>query len=248
MAEDHRITSNEDLMRAMRPVNVADNSAAYQVRVTDTRTYRAGPDFSGIMKHQVLGPQSVVIPMDDGLVNVGGMRTDAATAARLEKAGMVVTTPDLSVKEGETVAPSMFDAQTGRDDTVTGFESGPDPEVAHPMDREFLTEMQAAPVGVLAPYLVHALRGNQTEMAAQLKNLAGIRGEEPDMTAFKVAKATDALTAQVHALILERGLDIAKVSRWMASNPETTASTLMRALQSGKVRQALTPLLNRAPR
>ncbi len=61
MANDHRVTSNEDLMRAMRPVNVTDDkSAAYAVRVTDTRTHRAGPDFSGFMKHEVLGPQSVM--------------------------------------------------------------------------------------------------------------------------------------------------------------------------------------------
>lgn len=68
------------------------------------------------------------------------------------------------------------------------------------------------------------------------------------MTAFKVGKATAALSGQVRALIAERGLDAEKVERWMAQNPETTASTLMRALQSGNVRRSFAPLLNRAPK
>ena len=235
MAIDNRITSNEDLMRAMRPVNVTDDhSVAHQVRVIDTRTHRSGPDLSGFGKQEPLGVQRAIIPFDDGLVDVGGMRTDAATAAKLEKAGLVATKPDLSVQEGKALAPSMFDAQTGTDDTAADFSAGADPEVAHPMDREFLTEMQSAPVGVLAPYLIQALRGNQPAMATQIKTLADIRGEDPEMTAFKIAKVTDALSTQVRALIAERGLDVAKTERWMSTQPRVNCE---RPHESPAIRQ-----------
>jgi hypothetical protein len=223
---------SDDIASHVRPSAMSDAAKAnigIQTRAGVLTTYQQATG-----AQQGNGTTRVQLRTPDGQVQIGGLRTDAATAENLK-----VMAPELFEAPEVKQAAAAKVADAAREEEITREDLN-----RHPGEIEGYHQHITGDVSPqsLISLMVYAQRG-ETPPASLISNIARDMGETVDNAVAKVNLVNQGVQAQFTVLARSMNLDADKAADWLRDHRKDSSMVALQAHYLRRDLQAWKPLL-----
>jgi hypothetical protein len=221
-----------DLESHVRPSAMSDTAKAglgIQTRTGVLTTYQQATG-----AQQGNGTTRVQLRTPDGQIQIGGLRTDAASAENLK-----VMAPELFEAPEVKQAAAAKVADAAREEEISREELNRHPGEIEGYHRHIASDV--SPQSLIS-LMVYAQRG-ETPPASLISNIARDMGETVDNAVAKVNLVNQGVQAQFTVLARSMGLDADAAADWLRDHRRDTSMAALQAHYMRRDLQAWTPLL-----